>query len=142
MRVAKSGDVYLMMLEPDDDIIMTIQKWCQGQNILNAIISGIGSVQDPTLAHYRRDAKKFTQKKLPGVYEITALNGNIGQVDGGQPLVHLHATLASEHMSAFGGHLVDGVCSATAEIVIKPLTTTFRKNFDESVGLKTWDFDA
>ena len=142
MTVAKSGNLYLMRLDPGDDIPETIQAWCQGQKILNGVISGIGSIENPVLAHYRRDAKRFSQRKLAGIYEITSLNGNVGQVDGGLPLVHLHVSLANEQMSAFGGHLVSGDCSATAELVIEPLTTDFRKNFDESAGLKIWDFNA
>jgi len=130
-----------MRLDPGDDILETIQNWCQGQKMLNALVSGIGSAEEPTLAHYSRVTKKFIQKQLAGIYEVTSLVGNVGQVDGGQPLVHLHATLSNEHMSAYGGHLVNGVCSATAEIVITPLETAFRKTFDDDIGLKIWDFD-
>lgn len=142
MKVAKSGDVYLMRLDPNEDILETLQQWCQRQNIVNGLVHGIGSVESPMLAHYRRDTKRFTQKRLSGIFEIISLEGNIGQVDGGQPLVHVHVTVANEHLSAYGGHLVSGACSATAELVIRPLPTQFRKNYEESVGLKVWDFDS
>lgn len=141
MKVAKSGEVYIMRLDHGDDYLETLQKWCHGQGIVNATINGIGSIEDPTLAHYRRDTKKFSEKVLPGVYEVPALVGNVGMIDGDEPLVHLHATLSDENMVASGGHLVKGICSATAELVIKPLPTRFRKNHSENVGLKIWDFD-
>ncbi len=140
MKVAKSGSVYIVRMDPDDDIIDKLQQWCRAQGIVNASITGIGSVKNPCLAHYRRDTKKFTEQKLTGIYELTALVGNIGLVDGSQPLVHVHATLSDETMQAFGGHLVKGICSATAEIILTPLPTRFRKDFNNDIGLKIWDF--
>lgn len=142
MKVAKSGDVYLMRLEPGEDFLQTLQQWCHGQHIVNAEVSGIGSIEDPTLAHYRRDHKQFSERKLSGIFEVTSLTGNIGLVDGEEPLVHVHVALADPLMQAFGGHLVSGVCSATAELIIRPLPTQFRKNFNEVIGLKVWDFDV
>lgn len=142
MKVAKSGEIYLMRLDPGDDILETIQQWSHGQKIVNAHITGIGSVEDPTLAHYRRDHKQFSERKMNGIYEVTSLIGNIGLIDGEEPLVHIHVSLADSLMQAFGGHLVKGVCSGTTELVLTPLASEFRKNFDENIGLKVWDFDS
>ncbi|HSX14918.1 MAG TPA: PPC domain-containing DNA-binding protein [Candidatus Saccharimonadales bacterium] len=142
MKVGKSGERYLIRLEPGDEIIETLQKWCRTQGIVNASIEGIGSVENPTLAHYRRDTKKFSEKQLRGIFEVVSLSGNVGLVDGDEPLVHLHATLSNEDMQALGGHVVEAVCSATGELVLTPLSTAFRKNYNEDIGLKVWDFDV
>lgn len=141
MKTARAGNFDLIRLDPGEEILASLQQWCQDQNIANAIISGIGSVENPTLAHYRRDTKEFIEKRLPGIFEVPSISGNVAIVDG-QPLVHLHVTLADAEMQAFGGHLVDGVCAATVELVVTPLPTKFTKDFDDKVGLKTWDFDA
>jgi len=140
MKAAQSGAVWIIRLEPGEDILEALQTWCHQQGIVNATITGIGSVENPTLAHYRRDTKKFTEKRLAGIFEVTSIEGNVGLVDGDQPLVHLHVTLANDSMQSFGGHLVAGACSATAELVVTPLSTRYRKNFDESIGLKIWNF--
>lgn len=141
MKSVQSGDSYLIRIDPGEDILESLQRWCVGQKIYNAGVIGIGSVENPTLAHYRRDTKEFKEKRLPGIYEVTSLIGNVGLVDADEPLVHLHVTLADEEMRTYGGHLVEGYCSATAEILIRPLPTTHRKSFSDQIGLKIWDFN-
>lgn len=141
MKTAKAGETFLIRLDPGEEILESLHEWCRSQGIVNATISGIGSVENPTLAHYNHDTKQFVEKKLEGIYEVTAIQGNVGAV-GDQPLVHLHLTLANAEMQAFGGHLVQAVCAATVELSIQPLPTTFRKDFNESIGLKIWNFET
>src|SRR5690348_12885472 len=101
MKLAKSAQNYIMRLEPGEDILESLQQWCHSQGIVNAIISGIGSIENPTLAHYRRDHKQFSEKTLSGIFEVTSLTGNVGLIDGEEPLVHLHVSLSDEAMTAF-----------------------------------------
>jgi predicted DNA-binding protein with PD1-like motif len=140
MKAAAAGDYYLLRLDPGDEILDSVQRWCRDNQIYNALLIGIGSVENPTIAHYRRDTKKFTEKRLAGIYEVISLVGNVGLTDGNEPLVHLHITLSDEQMRPYGGHLVEGCCSATAEIVLRPMPTKHQKKFNEEIGLKIWDF--
>ena len=130
---------YLMRLDPHDDIVATIEALCLDKQIQNAAIWGIGSVQDPTLAHYRIDHKKYSERSFAGIFEIVSLTGNVAVFED-QPSLHLHAVISDESMQAFGGHLVKGVCSATCELLIRDLGTKYEKQLNAEVGLKTWDF--
>jgi uncharacterized protein len=128
---------YVIRLDPGDDIVAVIESFCSLQNINNAAVWGIGSIDDPTLAHYRIDTKKYTQKQLEGIYEITALMGNVAIYEG-RPLAHVHVAISNEQMQGFGGHLVKGQVSAAAELVLRAYESSYEKALDEKIGLKLW----
>jgi predicted DNA-binding protein with PD1-like motif len=142
MKSASStSSTHILRLDPGDDICPAIERFCQENGINNAKIEAIGSVESPTLAHYSIHSKKYSKKILDGIYEITALIGNIAILDG-HPKTHLHATLADSEMRSFGGHLVKGECSATVEVFITSFPSSYRKTHNESIGLNIWDFDV
>ena len=140
MTFGKIDDTrYLLRLERGEEIISTIETFCQRKLIVNAGISGIGSVDDPTLAHYRVDTKKYSEKQLIGIFEVTSLLGSIALYEK-KPLLHLHITLGDENMYAFAGHLVKGIVSATMEVIITVFPSTFEKKYSEEIGLKLYEF--
>ncbi len=132
-------NAYMLHLEPDDDILPTIQQFCVGQKITNAKIEGIGSVDNPQLAHYSLQDQAYAEQRLDGTYEITSMLGNVALVDGA-PKAHLHVTISDHKMRAGGGHLIGGVCSATIELILTSYPTQFAKVRDPSTGLDTWKF--
>jgi predicted DNA-binding protein with PD1-like motif len=139
MTFAKvNQNTYIIRLEKDEEIIASIQKMAQDEQITNAKIEGLGSIKNPTLAHYRLDTKKYSEKQIDGLFEITTLLGNIGVFDA-KPVVHAHITIGNEEMQLFGGHLVKGEVSATVELIITTYPTKYEKKFDEEIGLKLWN---
>lgn len=130
---------FVLRLERGEEIVFVIKDFCLKQNIQNATLSGIGSVENPTLAHYKVDTQKYSEKELQGVFEVTALLGNVALFEG-KPLLHPHITISDESMQAFAGHLVKGIVSATLEIFITVLPSTFEKKHNEQIGLKLYDF--
>lgn len=129
---------YLIRLSRGEDVHEKIKTFCKEQGIKNALISALGSLENPTLAHYRMDTKKYSERKLEGIFELTNLSGNIGIFDN-DLILHFHATISNEDMQSFGGHLVQGTASATLELTLTVYPTTFEKKLDEEVGLKLWD---
>jgi predicted DNA-binding protein with PD1-like motif len=137
VKIGVAGGELIVRLDAGDDILTSIAAACRNHGIQNAEITGIGSVASPTLAHYRRDTQKFTEKSFDGVYEVASLTGNVALIDG-QPVAHCHVVVSDAAMTASAGHLVAGVCSATVELIIQPLESSYAKKFDEEVGLKLW----
>lgn len=135
-----SSNKYLIRLLRGEDVNESIEKFCRELNIKNASVSGIGSIENPTLAHYRVDSKKYKEKILNGIFELTSLIGTVGVFEN-EPLVHVHVTLSNEEMKAFGGHLVKGRVSATVELVLTVFDTKFTKSHDNEIGLKLWDLE-
>lgn len=138
MRYSKvASDKYLIRFIKGEDINSSIKKFCEKLSIKNAEVTGIGSVESPTLAHYRVDTKKYKEKTFKGIFEITSLIGSVAICDG-EPLVHIHVTISDENMRAFGGHLVKGLVSATVELVLTIFETKLTKSYDSDIGLKLW----
>jgi predicted DNA-binding protein with PD1-like motif len=142
MQYAKLTDTtYLIRLEPGDDIVGFLGRFCHDHAITNASVTGIGSIESPTLAHYSIHTKKFQEVSFDGVFEITSLIGTVAYYEAA-PAVHLHVTIADSDMHCFGGHLRQGKCSALAEISVTSYPTKFTKVQSDAVGLAVWDLPA
>ncbi len=141
MKTASTSAGLIVRLEIGDYILSSIETACSEHGIHNAEVTGLGSAEKLTLAHYRRDTKKFTERQLDGIYEVVSLIGNVSLVDG-QPFAHCHIAVSDAAMTVFGGHLARGVCSATLELMIRPLPTAFTKAYDDDIGLKLWNLAA
>ena len=133
-----SNSKFIVRLVRGEEVVASLNSFCLKQKISNAVFWGIGSIENVTLAHYRVDTKKFSDKTFEGIYEITSLMGNVGIVDG-KPLIHPHITISDEKMNVYGGHLVKGMVSATVEVILEKLESSFEKKFDEDIGLKLWE---
>jgi predicted DNA-binding protein with PD1-like motif len=141
MTFGKLDDkTYLIRLERGDDVHEKIKAFCNEQGIKNALVSALGSIENPTLAHYRMDSKQFHEKKMEGIFELTNLTGNVAIFED-DLIPHFHVTLSDENMQSLGGHLVQGITSATIELTLTAYPTSFEKKFNEEVGLKLWELD-
>ncbi len=139
MKIGKISDnQYILRLEREEEVVSTLTSFCEKHGIKNAWLTGLGSIDNPTLAHYKVDNKKYSEKKIEGIFEVTNFTGNIALFEG-KPLLHPHITLGDENMQALSGHLVHGTVSATMEIKIEVLPTEFTKSMSEEIGLKLFD---
>lgn len=139
MQFGKIDDKnFLIRFEKGDDLLPTLKTFCQQQNIKNATFTAIGSIENPTLAHYRSDSKKYTEKNIEGIFEVTSLLGNVGLM-GDDLIIHPHATVSNDQMQLFGGHLVKATVSATLEMTLTILPSTFAKKHSEEIGLNLYD---
>lgn len=128
---------YLIRLLPSEKLVASIIKFCEEKDIENAYFTAIGSIDNPTLAHYTVKNKKFKEVKLSGTYELTSLIGNVARLEK-KPLVHAHTSLSDINMQGFGGHLVEAKTSAAIEIFLDILDSNLEKKFDKETGLKVW----
>ncbi len=139
MKYGTIGSNYVLMrLEKGEEILSTLQKFCKNQHIDNAYFSAIGSIENPTLAHYLVTSKKYSEKKIEGVYELLNITGNIALYND-EPLIHAHAIISDESMNTRGGHLISALVSATVEIHLRILDSVYTKSLDETIGLKLFD---
>ena len=83
MQLAKvSADKFLIRLEQGELLQESLKSFCQKKGVKSGSLSGIGSIEDPILAHYRVDTKKYSEKKLTGIFEVAVLTGNIALYEG------------------------------------------------------------
>lgn len=141
MRYSKlNGRNFLVRLERGEKVNDAIRRFCEAHKIANAYFVGLGSIEDPVLAHYRVDNRAYREKPMKGIFEITSLVGTVGLFEG-MPLVHSHVNVSDDEMRAFGGHLVDADVSATVELVLKDLESSKEKRHSDEIGLKLFELD-
>lgn len=128
----------LLRLEKGEEVISSLTKFCKSQRIDNAYFSGLGSIENPTLAHYKVSTKKYSEKKIEGIFELLTITGNVALFND-EPLIHSHVIISDEEMQTRGGHLVSATVSATVEIHLRILDSVYTKSQDEEIGLKLFD---
>lgn len=140
MKYTKAGQsTFILRLEKGEEVVTSLQTFCKTHDIQSAYFTGLGSIENPTLAHYLVTTKKYTEKHVEGVFEVLSLIGNVALFNG-EPLIHPHIVLSDEEMHAKGGHLVKAVVSATLEVHLIQLDTPLTKSMHDEIGLKLFDF--
>lgn len=139
MEYRRYGSRILVRLDPGDEVVVSIGAVCNAEKVRLGSVSGIGAVNRATIGLFKPDTKEYVSTTLEKPFEITALAGNVSEMDGKRYL-HLHVTLADVEHNAFGGHLNQAVVSATAEIWIDATDGAVDRAFDETIGLNLLKF--
>lgn len=139
MEFKKFDSKYVIRLEKGEEIVESIKKLCEKEDIRLGTISGIGATNRAVIGLFETNTKEYHSKELTGDMEITSLVGNISQMDG-EVYLHIHINLANEENKVFGGHLTSAIISATGEIVIDVIEGVVDRKFDEEVGLNLFKF--
>lgn len=104
----RSGNVYILRVDPGEDVLLSVQSFLDEQKIKQAIIlGGYGTLASYHIHWVTRNIlpSKNAFGKGEGGIEILAMNGT---VVAGEP--HIHVSLSNE-AGSFGGHLEEG-CKA------------------------------
>lgn len=126
------SEVYFMRFQPGDDLFAAVSEACKEQGIDRAVIvSGIGSLVDVSFVSPKeaieipvvKDKLNFVDQKGP--FELLTLEGNVvplvgefGNMKEGDPVLHLHVTLATKEGEISGGHLVKATVFTTTELFL------------------------
>lgn len=117
MLCTRSGDNLAVRLHAGDDVHGALLDACRGHGVRGGfVISGIGMLSDPELGYFVGNGR-YERQAFPGRFELLSLCGNISLKDG-EPMAHLHAMLAREDYSVFGGHLCSSKVGLTLEVLI------------------------
>ena len=134
MEYRRFSDTFVMRLDPGEEVIASIGALCEREGIKLGRVSGIGAVNEATMGYFDTNTKQYYSRDYAGIYEIANLSGNISTHDG-KPYLHIHAVLAGEGGTAFGGHLNRAVVSATCEVFIRVLDGQVGRSFSKEIGL-------
>lgn len=138
MQFIQSGNSYIIRFESRENLIEELCAFCEKEGIFGAFFSGIGALQNATLAFYNLENKEYEYKNLIGDHEIASLTGNVSIVNE-KPFAHIHSVLSNDKFECMGGHLKDGIVGATCEIHLTKFDKKIERKMDEKVGLKLLD---
>lgn len=127
-------------IDRGEEIVETLRKICEQENITLAHVSAIGAVGDFTVGVFKTAQKQYFSNSFKGDFEIVSLSGTVTQMNG-EHYSHLHMSAGNDKGEVFGGHLNRAIVSATCEMVIDISDGFVNRRFSEEVGLNLFDFD-
>lgn len=126
MKAAKSGETYLIRLDPGEEIISALTGFCEQAGLLAGALQGIGSVATAEIGHFDPERGDYVFRRLDGPLEVLSLAGNVAALDG-RPIAHVHAVLSDRAFTTQGGHLRSATVAVTCEVVLTPLPGPVRR---------------
>lgn len=133
-----TGRTYIFKINKGKDLLEQLSDFCHDNQIKCGILSGIGSLENATLAYFDQAKKKYEKIIVAKETEILSLTGNISIMDN-RSNVHAHVVLAQKDGTIVGGHLAIGSKVYLAEVYIQELVgePKVRKQ-DKVTKLNTW----
>lgn len=122
---------FLLVLKLGEDLFESILQCATKMKLKSASLSGLGALDNVTLAYYNLHTKTFQPKLFSKIYELISLDGNITIVED-KPYAHIHVALGSEDFSVIGGHLMSATVSANAEILVTPLAAPVIRKYNKT----------
>lgn len=127
---------YTLKLKKGELVVENLTKFIKDNQLKGGWVLGLGGLAWAELGFYDLESQEYTWTKFDEPLELTNLTGNIAW-SGGEPALHLHATVSDAAMHAHGGHLKEAEVSGTVEIFLhmwdKP--EGFKRDKDENTGL-------
>ncbi|HIX67932.1 MAG TPA: DNA-binding protein [Candidatus Anaerostipes excrementavium] len=139
MDYRKFKNQYVIRLDRGEEIVESLKKIADKENIKLAYLTGIGAVGKVTAGVFDTKEKVFKGHTWEGDLEVVSIGGNINTMNG-ETYVHFHISAADEQGNVFGGHLQEAVISGTGELVLTEIDGTVDRKFDEEIGLNLFDF--
>ena len=141
MEYRKDGNMILVRVDKDEEILEKILEICRIENIYGALFSGIGACGKAVTSSYIPEKNDFTDHSAEGLLELVSLTGNIS-CENGQPVEHTHALFSyldeTGTQKVLAGHLKKAVVSYTAEIAIHVAESMVEKKKDPATGIMVW----
>ena len=133
-----TGRTYIFKINKGKDLLEQLSDFCHDNQIKCGILSGIGSLENATLAYFDQAKKKYEKIVVTKETEILSLTGNISIMDN-RSNVHAHVVLAQKDGTIVGGHLAVGSKVYLAEVYIQELVgePKVRKQ-DKVTKLNSW----
>ena len=128
---------YQLRLEKGEEIHRSLRKFIEHTGIKGGCVVGLGAMSSYVLGYYDIHQKEYLRKEYSDDVELVSCVGNIA-FKGSEPITHLHALVSNHEMETRGGHLFEGIISATGEFSIIDSDVALAR-FDKKTGLPLLD---
>lgn len=119
---------YQLRLETGEEIHSSLNSFMKEIGIKGGSVIGIGALSSYSLGYYNLSENEYLRKDYDEAAELLSCVGNLSYT-AETPVAHLHVVLSNMNMETRGGHLFEGVISATGEFSI----------IDSKINLKRHD---
>jgi predicted DNA-binding protein with PD1-like motif len=139
MQHKQFDNKFIVRLEKGEEIVSSLLKFCEEQNIQAGTVSGIGAANKVELKFFYPENKDYKLDSFEENFEIASLSGTVSTLEN-KPYLHLHVVLGKDDYSCIGGHLNSAIVSATFEAVIEKFDGKLERKFSEEIGLNLFEF--
>ena len=140
MEYRKFSQGYVLRLDPGEEIVASLTRLAEQENVQLGSVSAIGAAGDVTIGIFSTREKQYHSQRYQGDYEISALVGNVTRKEG-KPYLHLHITIGNPVTGeVHAGHLTSAVISATLELFLQVWDGQVDRKFSDTVGLNLFEF--
>ena len=136
-RIDSSRGLHFIKLEPGEDILPELKKYCQKHNIKSGYIQGIGAVKEVTLGYFDIEKKQYLRNNIRINAEMLSCLGNISKNEKtGEYIIHCHIILGDNDFRVIGGHLFENtIISVTGEFIITESKEEIYRSLDDKFNL-------
>ena len=138
MQSKKVDGGFILRLLQGEELLETLQKFCQENNIKSGWLSGLGGATHAKLSYFDLEKKEYITKEFEETLEVTNLTGNIGEIDGAT-VFHIHGTFGRTDYTSIAGHIDHLSVAATLEVYLVPFIQGLTRKKDEEIGLPLLD---
>jgi predicted DNA-binding protein with PD1-like motif len=128
---------FLVRLVRGEEIVASLKKLAEQEQIKLAMVQGLGAVNDLTVGVFDTVTKEYKSNHFTGAFEMLSLTGTIDTMNG-EFYSHYHIAVGDKDGHAWGGHLNAALISATAELILTLLPGKIDRFKDPEVGLNLW----
>ncbi len=139
MEYKRFENTIILRMDRGEEILETLKTVALKESIKLASVSAIGACDHFVAGVYSIPEQKYYKNEFNGVFEITALVGNINTMNG-EYYAHLHITCADEKCNCLGGHLNEARISATCEMIINIIDGSVDRVKNPDTGINVFKF--
>lgn len=131
--------VYIGRLCHDSDLLESINKYCDQNNIRVGYVSVLGALKKANLGFYDQQERKYYNIPVDKNLEIVNCYGNISVKDD-EPFAHIHLVVSDNTGKTYAGHTMPGCIVFAGEIYIHQVQgQDLKRKYDEVTGLPLWE---
>lgn len=123
------------MFERGEEVITSLQDFCEQEQILGAHFTALGAVENARLGFYDLSTKEYVEKNFTEAHELASCVGNVSRKPDGALFAHTHAVLSNREMQTVAGHVFAMDVAVTVELSLRILTAPLNREHEEDVGL-------
>ena len=82
MEYRKFPQGYALRLDPGEEVVDCLARLVDRENVRLGTVSALGAANDVTIGIFDTAEKKYYSQQYQGLYEISALVGNVTQQEG------------------------------------------------------------
>ena len=138
MTYTKTKFGYVMRFFRDEEIMSTLTKFCEKENITSASFVGIGATKSAALGYYDLNKKEYFFQTFNRLMEVVSMQGNVSLFDE-KPFLHVHAAFGDTDLKLYGGHVKEMTSGVTVEVHFTKHEADVKRKYDTNIGLNLFE---